>query len=366
EAERAFAMMVQAVTDYAIFKLDANGRVRTWNQGAEQINGYKAQEIIGKDFSIFYTEEARNISHPQFELKEAVKNGSYEEEGWRVRKDGSVFWASVTITHVPDGFLKVTRDLTERKRHETQLEEARNQALAANRLKSQFVANVTHEIRTPLTSIVGLSELLMEETRDNGELGTSARTIFESSRLLLGLLNDLLDFAKLESGKMVIESTPFSVSRLVEDVVGLNKARAEQKGLSFISSFAPDVPALVKGDPAKVRQILLNLVHNAIKFTDAGGIELSVSMKDQHIYFAVTDTGIGISKEKQDKLFHPFSQAHDSTARDYGGTGLGLSIAQQYAQLLQGEIGVLSEAGQGSTFWFAVPLTLRSAEAIDA
>ena len=200
--------MVAAVKDYGIFAISPEGKILTWNEGAKGIKGYTAEEIIGKHFSIFYTEEAKKSNHPAFELEQALKNGSYAEEGWRVKKDGSRFWASVTITPVLSGlggFVKVTRDLTERRRIELELAEALDQAIIANRLKSQFVANVTHEIRTPLSGVLSLGEIIAADPKLSSDTHEAAVRVFEASKQLLGILNNLLNFAKLEAGRVEIE-----------------------------------------------------------------------------------------------------------------------------------------------------------------
>lgn len=360
--EKLFKHLVQSVSDYAIFALDPSGTVVSWNKGAERIKGYKANEIIGKSFTTFYTEEEKKRDHPAFELKQALKNGAYEEEGWRIKKDGSQFWASVIITTLHDndgthlGFAKVTRDLTERKLNEIRLEEALDQALLANKAKSEFVANITHEIRTPLAGIIGLSELIARDENVDSETREAVSIIFDSSKLLLGLLNDLLDFSKLEAGKANVDNVLYSPKEIINDIIRLVRPKIEQKHLEFAVRIADNVPKQVFGDSNKVRQILLNLISNALKFTESGGIEIFVEQRNNNIYFSVTDTGIGVLPESQDKLFQPFSQAHNSTARLYGGTGLGLSIAQQYVQLMNGEIGLFSQLGRGSTFWFVLPI----------
>jgi PAS domain S-box-containing protein len=364
--EKTFELMVSAVKDYAIFVLSPEGTIKTWNQGAQRIKGYTANEAIGQNFSMFYTEEAKRVNHPAYELEQATKYGSYEEEGWRVRKDGSQLWASVTITAIKNrdaddadgiaGFVKVTRDLTERKQNQVELEKARDEAILANQLKTQFVANVTHEIRTPLTGIVGLSELISEGKEPSAELHDMGRRIFDASKQLLVILNDLLDFAKLEAGKVAIETVPFEIGQLVDQVRGLTETKAQDKALSFMIKVDNGLPKRVTGDPTKIRQVLLNLVSNAIKFTESGGIEISVEQQEDSILYSVTDTGIGIAEEIHTKLFQPFAQAHESTTRLFGGTGLGLSIAHQFIELMHGQIGIASEPGQGTTVWFSLPL----------
>lgn len=359
-SEDVFELMVSSVKDYAIFVLSPEGLIKTWNAGAQRIKGYTANEVIGKHFSLFYTEDAKSIKHPEFELREAIKNGSYEEEGWRLRKDGTKFWASVTITAVKnadgglEGFVKVTRDLTERKRYEEQLEQAKDEAILANQLKSKFVANITHEIRTPLSGIVGLSELIASDKKLPTDTQDSAQRIFDASRQLLTLLNDLLDFAKLEAGKLEIEYGPLHLATILDEVKGLTASKAKEKSLSISATIDETLPETLIGDATKIRQILLNLVHNSIKFTEKGGIDIDVERQDDTIMVTVTDTGIGVSEVIQSRLFTPFTQGHSSTA--FGGTGLGLSICQQFVELLGGEIGMVSEPGEGTTVWFTLPL----------
>jgi PAS domain S-box-containing protein len=361
-AEDTFDLMVAAIKDYAIFVLSPTGIVKTWNQGAERIKGYKADEIIGKHFSIFYTEEAKNIQHPAFELAQAIEKGSFAEEGWRVRKDGTQIWASVTITRILAadgslvGFIKVTRDLTERKQNEIELERARDEALMAIQLKSKFVANVTHEIRTPLSGIVGLSQLIADEKEATDDIRDSGNRIFQASKQLLAIVNDLLDFAKLEAGKVEVENIPYRIARVIDEVRGLCHGIAEAKSLVLTASVDSALPKRAMGDPNKIRQILLNLVGNSIKFTESGGIDLTVEKQTNSLLFSVTDTGLGVSPEIQSKLFKPFIQAHESTSRLFGGTGLGLSIAQQFVELMGGTIGMVSEVGKGTTVWFSLPL----------
>lgn len=360
DVEEAFAQVVATVKDYAIFALDPTGHVLTWNEGARRIKQYTKEEIAGKHFSTFYTEEDRQRKHPEAELELALKNGSYEEEGWRVRKDGSKFWAAVTITPMSGGrgFIKVTRDLTERRKYETDLAEARDQAMAASRAKSQFVANVTHELRTPLTSLVGLSELLVADTTTDDELHRTAVTMFEASKQLLSMLNSLLDFSRLESKKIHIEKTPYSLEKTIKDAIELVRVKCDAKHLSISHSVSNNVPQVIVGDSSKIRQILINLLDNAIKFTEAGAVEVTAEREGDHILVAVTDTGIGISVEQQEQLFKPFSQVHKDNTK-YGGTGLGLSIAEQTIRLMGGDIGVTSKEGLGSTFWLAIPMSPR-------
>lgn len=361
-AEETFNAIISSVKDYAIFLLSPEGTVLTWNEGARRIKGFEAKDIIGKHFSTFYPETEKEKNHPAWELEQALEHGSYEEEGWRIRKDGSMFWAAVTITairgddpnnKVNRGFIKVTRDLTDRKTAAEQLGRARDEAILANRLKSELVRNITHEVRTPMTSILGVSEIMSQDPKLDGENREAVKSIFDASVQLIAILNDLLDFSKLESGRVDVEQVPFSVTDVVESVTALIRPRATAKGLS-LSVTVGAVPEQIIGDPTKVRQILLNLLSNSIKFTEKGSIELTVEAVDDMIQFVVTDTGIGVKEDLQKDLFKPFSQAFERTG-GYGGTGLGLSISRQFAELMGGKIGLISELGQGTTVWFDVP-----------
>lgn len=359
ESETAYEHIVDSVKEYAMFMLSPQGIIKSWNRGAERIKGYKPDEIIGKHFSIFYGDAARESKHPEWELEQAIKNGSYSEEGWRIRKDGSQFWANVTITAIFDkagnnvGFFKVTRDLTERKQFEKELEEARDSAILANKLKSKFVANITHEIRTPLSGIVGLSELIADDETASENVQDSGERIFDASKRLLALLNDLLDFSKLEAGKMEIVESDYRPYEILDEVAGLVTQKAKDKGLKLEIDIDQNVPATLYGDSTKVLQILLNLVNNSVKFTEKGGIELSVEREGEFVRYSVTDTGSGIPEKVKSTLFKPFTQGHDPS---FGGTGLGLSICQQFVELMGGEIGMVSETDAGTSVWFKLPL----------
>jgi PAS domain S-box-containing protein len=359
------ALMVASVKDYAIFMLDNMGYVQTWNAGAQRIKGYTAEEIMGKHFSIFYPKEVQESGHPQRELEIAREEGHYEEEGWRVRKDGSTFWANVVITAVHDrtgtlvGFSKVTRDLTERREAMLELQKSRDDAIAATEAQSRFLSTVSHEVRTPMAGVIGLVEI-MNESAPNEEFQMYSQTALDSCKRLLQILNNLLDAAKLQANSVTMENRYFAVRPLIGDVVQLATPEASKKHIALEAHVAPDIAEFVCGDEYRVRQILQNLVFNAVKFTEIGKVSISVELQKssaagQTLKFSVADTGIGISEEQQKKLFRPFVQAEDSTTRIYGGTGLGLSICRNLTELMGGKIGVASYPGEGSTFWFEIP-----------
>lgn len=378
KSEEIFNLLVSAVKDYAIFLMSPEGNILTWNEGAKRHKGYTSEEIIGRNFSTFYAKESVESGHPQWELEQAKVKGQYEEEGWRVRKDGSQFWASVSITAIFNkdghltGFVKVTRDLTERRKAELELrkavidaENARDEAERANRLKTEFVATISHEIRTPMSGLIGLAELLMHEP-DRDELPEMAQRMFNSSRKLLDVLNSLLDFSKLESGKVKTENVYFSPKAVIDEVIGLVSPMVQAKSLSIETIITKNVPERIYADETKVRQVLNNLVHNAVKFTSHGRIRIKVDRKDingiDSVCFSVSDTGIGIREEHKSLMFDPFVQADPSYTRRFGGTGLGLSICRHYTTLMQGEIGLKSTEGKGSTFWFSLPAKEQSTD----
>jgi PAS domain S-box-containing protein len=353
-----FRRLVTSVRDYAIFMLDPGGHIMSWNTGAQQLKGYKPEEIIGKHFSTFYTAKDRERDHPAEELEIATREGRYEEEGWRVRNDGSTFWAGVTITAIRDdddrltGFAKVTRDLTERRRAEEALRGAVEELRGANEELDRFAAVAAHDMTDPLRTIAGFAELLETGDLPAADVRRYAGHIRASSGRLSGMLQGLLTYAR--AGRSEDPAEPVDVAASAEQVVG------DLTGLidEHRAAVAIDVPAgtAVLARPADVRLVLQNLVSNAVKFGAAGGPAVAISAApdgDGAIRVTVSDDGAGIAEQFRERIFDAFQRAH--TATDRAGYGLGLAICQRLVERHGGRIGVDSEPGRGSCFWFTLP-----------
>ncbi len=351
---------------------DTQFRITRFNRAFERLSGRSEADVLGKSLEILFPQESTDAS---MELIRRTSGG----ERWEVveivihNTDGSdrtVLWNSATIFgadgRTPVSTIAQGQDITLRKEREAELAVAKEAAEQANRAKSDFLANMSHEIRTPMNGVIGMTHLLLD-TALSPEQRDYAETVRGSAESLLNILNDILDYTKIEAGKLELENIDFDLAALLADIASLLAPRAEDRGVVFRCTLAPGVPPRLRGDPGRLRQILLNLAGNAVKFTQEGEIAVDVSLLDEdadsaRLLFSVTDTGIGIPAEKQAGLFEKFSQADTSTTRRYGGTGLGLAIAKDLTGRMGGEIGVTSEEGSGSEFWFTVRLGRAGSE----
>jgi PAS domain S-box-containing protein len=489
ESEERFRLLVEGVQEYGIFLLDRVGNVVGWNAGAERMKGYKTHEVIGRHYSMFFASEDVASGHPVMELKETATMGKWEGYGWRVRADGTRFWANVVVTALRDadgglrGFSELVRDVSDRKKSEEALREsearlravvetavdgiitiddqglillfnpaasrifgyspqevagkdvsllmpapiseafqghlqeylktgikkvigigrevtarrkdgtlfpmdlavsetwlgefrtftgivrdisgrrqvdnelakAKEDAEAANRSKSEFLANMSHEIRTPMTAILGFANMVVNKEQDKAGRIECAQIIRRNALHLLELINEILDLSKIEALQMKMESVPSDLMVLLSEIISLMRPRAMEKGLEFEVVFDGPIPRQIRTDPMRLRQILVNLLGNAVKFTDTGKITLRISDEGAGTTailprIDVIDSGIGMSPEQLSRLFRPFTQADESVTRKFGGTGLGLTISARLAKLLGGDITVATKLGAGSTF----------------
>ena len=365
QSEERFRLLTSKVKDYAILMLDPDGLVLTWNEGAERLIGYKEEDIVGRSFQTFYLKDDVAAGKPQAALRQARESGQFESSGWHVRKDGQLYFTDILITALHDangdfvGFAKISRDVTQEKRTERELHLAIEQAESASRAKSEFVANMSHELRTPMNAVLGMTYLL-----GNSLLTQEQRKYLDmiraSGQSLLDILNDILDFSKIEAGRMELSPAEFRLGEVLDAVATIMSVNSGDKDLELIIEVAPDVPDLLVGDALRVQQVMINLVGNAIKFTERGSVSVCVRSTGSEsdtitLEFCVRDSGIGMTAQQQARLFSPFTQADSSMTRRFGGSGLGLTICRRLADLMGGRISVKSELGVGSEFRAVLP-----------
>ncbi|MFI4986343.1 MAG: PAS domain S-box protein [Alphaproteobacteria bacterium] len=373
EALRREALIWEQMSD-GVMVTNLDGVITNWNPAAERMFGYRASEAVGKTPRLLHGPDARDLLATALEGVE--REGGWSGEINFRRKDESAGTAETVVVPLRDdggnriAIIWVNHDITSRKESEVELLAAKEQAELASLAKSQFLATMSHEIRTPMNGMLGMIDLLLDSTLER-EQQNYAETARKSGEALVAIIDDILDFSKMEAGKLDLEHADFELRRLVEDVVDLLAPRALEKGVEIAAYVAPEVPGVLKGDPGRLRQILLNLAGNAVKFTEEGGISLLVSLVEAasrraRVKFEIVDTGIGIPDQRRDGLFAEFTQVDPSYSRRYGGTGLGLAISKKLTELMGGTIGFSSKLGAGSTFWFTVDLERGTADAREA
>jgi PAS domain S-box-containing protein len=375
--ELAKLSLVASKTDNAVVITDKDGLIEWVNDGFSRMTGYTLPEVAGKKPGPILQgplSDPESIARIRANLK---KKEPFTEEILNYHKSGQPYWVSMDITPIRNDrgevvkFISIQRDITPSKEAEEALRQAKDAADAANRAKTEFLASMSHEIRTPMNAIIGMAELL-DETLLNPEQRKFVDVFRSAGETLLNIINDILDLSKVEAGQITLEKIDFDLGELVEKVCEVMALRAHEKGIELACRLLPEVPVHLMGDPGRLRQVLTNLLGNAIKFTEKGEVVLEVGLamptqvtvpeeepSQSTLIFTVRDTGIGIPPEKLDYIFEKFTQADASTTRRYGGTGLGLPITKRLVELMGGEIKVASQPGQGSIFSFTLTLAVQ-------
>ena len=362
--EWKYDSIIKGIED-GYYEVDINGNFTFFNDSMckiygctkEELSRMNSHQLLGRENVVTDITDLDYVNNFTLQQGNAAKTVENEIVG----EDGTNHFVETSVSPLKDindniiGYRGMTRDITEVKRAR-ELKNAKTTAEVANRAKSDFLAKMSHEIRTPLNGIIGMSEIALGSNLDDNQMKI-CKTILSESNNLLSIINDILDFSKIEAGKIELEEIPFNLGSLIDDVTHNFAILTEQKGLEFNSFLSFDIPNQLIGDPGRLRQILVNLVGNALKFTHEGDIYIKGELVEDlgemvKVRFMIKDTGIGISKDKQKHIFDDFTQADTSTTREYGGTGLGTTISKLFAELMSGEIGVNGDEGKGSTFWF--------------
>ena len=364
EERERLAAIVDSSSD-AIISTDLDGCITSWNRGAERVYGHPADEALGQPISMLLPEDHPRISPLDYFLSE----GRQQFETLRRHRDGRLMDVSITVSPIRDqhgrviGLSTIERDVTDRRRREQELQKAKDQAEAASRAKSEFVANISHELRTPMNAIIGMVELTLRNPHVDRSTRDYLVTANDSAHMLLGLVDDLLDFSRMEAGRFELDAEPFDLRRTLDNTMRTLSLRAHARGLELVCRVGSAVPDRLEGDHRRLKQIVMNLVVNAIKFTPQGEVVVSVDLSPENpargpsgqpapveLLLAVRDTGIGIGREDRERIFRPFTQVDASLTREQTGAGLGLTICKELVQKMGGRIWVESEPGKGTTF----------------
>ncbi|MBC2606171.1 hybrid sensor histidine kinase/response regulator [Pelagicoccus albus] len=365
ESEEGLRLIIEGARDHAIFTLNDEGKILRWNAASERILGYTSREASKIGYAaLFPPEDEAILNLSETMMAEANAKGQVSFQGWRRQKDDKLIWADVTLSKLETGgFVEITRDITDRKEAENAMRAARDAAEASDRAKSEFLANMSHEFRTPMNGIIGMASLLssLDLTAEQSEYTDTIRV---SADNLLSIIDDILDISKIEAGEFEISENPTDLVETIESGISPFQADCESKSIGLHLTISNEVPAQVLTDASRLRQIIANLVGNAVKFTNRGGVTVSVAYETENakLQIAVRDTGIGIAKDHLQELFKPFFQAESSASRQYGGTGLGLTITRNLVDLLEGKISVQSQLGKGSTFTVEIPVASMESE----
>ena len=357
-------LAIDSMIDFGVYILDKNGKIINANCGAKVLTGYSSNEITGTHFARFYTMDDISKKHPDHELKEAKKYTHYENENWFVKKNGVKFWADIVINRLNDhngnhiGYSIILKDLTTKKNQEDALRRAELHAQKALKLKSQFIADISHEIRTPLGAMLGFAEFLQKDNISEDARHHYLDVILKNGKNLNRVINDVLDLSKIEAGRINLEINEFNIKTVVEEVIELFSVQCKNKNIAIHLNFLSEL-GKVKSDATRIRQVLSNMISNAVKFTDKGEINVCVKKSletdercDYHI--TVQDSGIGLGPKDMSKLFQPFIQVGSCHQKNSKGSGLGLVLARRMAQALGGNVELISTSpDKGSVFCFS-------------
>ncbi|CAG1023127.1 partial two-component system, NarL family, sensor histidine kinase EvgS, partial [Methylococcales bacterium] len=366
EAETFKIALIANNTGNAVVMTDALGRVEWVNDSFTQMTGYTLQEIIGKTPGSVLQGEKTDPAVVEYIRRQIQLGESFGADILNYSKSGREYWVQFEVQPICDeedritNWMAIERDITEQKQSELELLEAKRAAESASRAKSAFLATMSHEIRTPMNAVLGTLTLLLDSRLDQ-EQELWAQSAYIAAQSLLNIIEDILDFSKIEAGKLTLNRDNFNLNSLITEVIQMFRIRTEGKGIGLSYAIAPETPLIVRGDTLRLRQILINLIGNAVKFTENGEIKVNVFCLERSeskikLRFHVIDSGIGIPEDAQAPLFNEFVQVDTGSSRRYGGTGLGLAICKRLVKLMGGDIGVNSQLGHGSEFWFSAEL----------
>lgn len=362
EQEELFKSIFHASMD-GIILFDGRGRIVEANNAALRMLGYSREIIIGSPVPKLLAPADRKVAKKA--LRQIITTGYCRHETNLVRVDGSFFPTEIVGSRTRVGgktiIQGIIRDITQRRRAFADLKQARDEAQKANAAKSLFLASISHELRTPLNGVLGFTEMVLD-TDLNEEQRQHLGLVKSSGDILLRTINDLLDFSRIESGKLLLEETRYSLRKVIQDTIAIQSASSEKKGLTLTSNFAAEIPEIIKGDLFRVQQVITNLISNAIKFTSEGSVTIAVTRTQNTLHVSVKDTGIGFEDSMAESLFESFTQADASTTRKYGGTGLGLAICRKLAAQMDGHLEAHGKPGEGAEFIFHFPLVVPSGE----